>query len=176
MFFLVLADIEDILQEIESSANIQYYETGLFNSKNTPVYDSIFHTSNIGIAVSGDWNRIDSYLILQKNSLVNIREIPQRTGDTKFAVDQMNNPNSIELKLGGVFNDKENVIVAGRVSTISETNVSNELYKLFSKKIKKSFRKIGAFYVGKLAEEKLKNGWRLVTSENSPKDYDLKFS
>jgi hypothetical protein len=50
------------------------------------------------------------------------------------------------------------------------------LYKLFSNKIKKKFKKIGTFYVGKIAEEKLKEGWRLVTNEKSPREYDLTFS
>jgi hypothetical protein len=48
-----------------------------------------------------------------------------------------------------------------------------ELFKLLSTKIKKEFKKIGTFYVGKAAEEKLKLGWRLVTNEKSPREYDL---
>lgn len=32
---------------------------------------------------------------------------------------------------------------------------------------------MGSFYVGRSVEEKLKGGWRLVTNDKSPKEYDL---
>jgi len=176
MFFTLLVDIEHILREIEATVDVCYYKTGLFDSKNIPIYNSIFDSPNIGIAISGDWNRIDNYLVSKIKTSLNIREVPQRTGEIRFAVDQMKNPKSIEMKLGGIYPKKENVIVAGRIATISEDSDSNELFKLFSTKIKKSFKKIGTFYVGKMAAEKLKTGWRLVTNEKSPREYDLALS
>lgn len=172
MFFLVFEDIKEISQNIESIVDIRYYKSGLLDSKNIPTYSSVFDIPNVGIAESGDWNKIDCYMLLTKNPL-NIREVPQKTGGVKFAVDQMNNPKSIELKLGGIYPEKTNVIVAGRIATISDDRDSIELYKLFEIRIKKAFKKIGTFYVGKIAEEKLKEGWRLVTNEKSPKEYDL---
>lgn len=176
MFFAVLEDIEQIVRDIESSIDIRYYKTGLFETRNIPNYNSIFEVPSVGVTSSGDWNRIDSYIILKRTIPLNIRDVPQRTGGVKYAVDQMTNPKSIELKLGGIYLEKENVIVAGRVATVSEDSDSNELYKLFSNKIKKKFKKIGTFYVGKIAEEKLQEGWRLVTNEKSPKEYDLALS
>jgi hypothetical protein len=176
MFFAVLEDIEQILKNIETTIEVHYYKTGLMDSKNIPNYSSIFDTPKIGVALSGDWNKIDNYLVMKKETLLNIETVPQRAGGIKFAVDQLNNQNSVTLKLGGIYNDAENVIVAGRVATISDYEDSNELYKLFSTKIKKEFKKIGTFYVGKKAEEKLKMGWRLVTNEKSPNEYDLRFT
>lgn len=176
IFFMLLEDIEKIIQDFESLMEIQYYRTGLLDSKNIPAYNTLFEAPNIGVTLSGDWNRVDNYLITKKSTQLNIREVPQRTGEIKFAIDQMKNPKSIELKLGGIFEEKENVIVGGRIATISEDSDSLELYKILSTKIKKEFKKIGAFYVGKSAEEKLKNGWRLVTNEKSPKEYDLALS
>jgi len=173
---MLLEDIEKTIRDFESLIEIQYYRTGLLDSKNIPTYNSLFEAPNIGVALSGDWNRVDNYLITKKSTQLNIREVPQRTGEIKFAIDQMNNPKSIELKLGGIFKEKENVIVGGRIATISEDSDSLELYKLLSTKIKKEFKNIGAFYVGKSAEEKLKIGWRLVTNEKSPKEYDLALS
>ncbi len=176
MFFTQLEDIENIIRDFESMIEIQYYKTGLLDSKNIPTYDSVFNLPNVGFTLSGDWNRIDNYLITKKTISLNVREVPQKTGETKFAVDQMNNPKSIEVKLGGIYIEKENVLVAGRISTISEDSDSNELYKLFTSKLKKEFKKIGTFYVGRKAEEKLKMGWRLVTNEKLPKEYDLALS
>jgi len=176
MFFTVLEDVEKIIRDIEASVDIAYYNTGLLDSRNVPKYNSIFDAPNVGIVFSGDWNRIDDYLVMKKNISLIIREVPQRAGGVKFAVDQLFNPKSIALKLGGIYQEKGSVIVAGRVGTVSEDRDSNELYKLFATKIKKEFRRIGAFYVGKEAEGKLKVGWRLVTDDQSPKEYDLKLS
>ena len=175
MFFTVLEDIEPLLRDIEAIVDICYYKAGLLDSSSIMPYNSIFDTPNLGITFSGDWNGIDRYLVLKKTTLLNVREVPQRTGEMKFAVDQMKNLKSIELKLGGIYQKKENVIVGGRVATISEEKDSNELYKLFTTKMKKNFKRIETFYVGKEAEEKLKEGWRLLTDENSPKEYDLRY-
>ncbi len=176
IFFVTLADVEQVLIAVESLVNIQYYKTGLLDSKNIPTYHSIFDAPNIRFASSGDWNKIDNYLIMKKNCLLNVEDVPQRAGGVKFDVNQRLNPKSIELKIGGIYQEKENVIVAGRIATISEDADSNELYKLFTAKFKKECKRIGAFYVGKEAEEKLKAGWRLVTNEKSPKEYDLALS
>jgi hypothetical protein len=171
MFFTLLTDIEKSIRDFESEIDSQYYKTGLLDSKNVPKYNSILDVPNVGFSTSGDWNRIDSYLIIKKLTSLKIRDVQQRTGEIKFSVDQMSNPKSIELKLGGIY--KENIIVAGRIATISEDLDSLELFKSLTNKIKKQFKKIGVFYVSKSAEEKLKIGWRLVTNENSPKEYDL---
>ncbi|MBZ4192650.1 hypothetical protein [Niabella beijingensis] len=175
LFFAVLEDVTQILQDIEATIDIHYYKAGLLDTRDIPAYNSIFDAPNVGIALSGDWNHIDRYLVLKETAQLSIREIPQRAGGEKYSVDQMNNSQSIELKLGGILTTKRGVIVAGRVGTISEDSGPNELYKLFSGKIKKHFKRIGAFYVGKIAEEKLREGWRLVTNEKSPKEYDLAF-
>jgi|SRR6185437_6375007 len=173
MFFALLVDFEPILKSIEEMFSIQYYETGLFDSKSTPGYKSIFEVPNLGYTKFGDWNRIDNYLIIPKNTHLKIEEIPQKKGGIKYAVDQGLNHVSITVKLGGIFLEKENIIIAGRVATISDYPFSNEIYKAFSRKIKKSFRYIGAFYVGKEAEKRLKEGWRLVQDEERSEEYDL---
>lgn len=174
MFFATLEDIKPLFQEIEDSIKIFYYSAGLYNCSKISTFRTIFETSNLAFVSSGDWNKIERYLILKEDENLNIREVIQRDGSMKFAVDQMNNLKSLEFKIGGIFSDKEKVIVAGRVSTISDDIDSNELFKLFSSRIKRNFKKNDTFYVGSTAETKLKEGWRLVTNEKSPIDYDLK--
>lgn len=173
-FFTILEDLIPIFKEIEDLVDIRYHLAGLQNCSEILVFSTIFETSNLGIATSGDWNKIDRYLILQENESLNIREVIQKDGSVKFAVDQMHNLKSVELKIGGIFSDIEKVIVAGRISNISDDVDSNKIFELFSSTIKKNFRRIDSFYVGSKAEEKLKEGWRLVTNEKSPIDYDLK--
>lgn len=173
VFFTLKEDIEQLICSIESKYDIQYHKTGLMDNKNIPLYKSISDISEFGYVSFGDWNKIDSYLVMQKGTVLNIRKVSQRIGGEKYAVDQMLNPDSIEIKIGGIYKNVDKVVVAGRVATISDSKISNELYKLYTTMIKKEFKKIGTFYVGKNAEEKLKLGWRLVTNEKSPKEYDL---
>jgi hypothetical protein len=176
MFFATFQDFAQILLNIELNIDLKYYKTGLVSCIDIPTYNSIFNTPNLAITHSGDWNNIDEYLVMKNLTNLKVEDVPQRKGGTKYDVNQIYNPDSIEIKLGGIFQHKENVIVAGRVSTISISDVSNELYKIFSSKIKSNFKKIGAFYVGKNAEEKMQQGWRLVTNEKMPKEFDLAYS
>lgn len=80
LFFALFIDIEKIIRDFELEVEIQYYKTGLHDSNIVPIYKSLFEVPNIEIAVSGDWNRIDNYLLMKKTALLNIREVPQRTG------------------------------------------------------------------------------------------------
>jgi hypothetical protein len=173
MYFTVLADMEPILKKVESAVGISYFKTGMFDDQDIPHYSSIFDAPNIGFTLSGDWNRIDDYLVMPKGTLLDIQEYPQRKGGIRYAVDQSANKRSIVLKLGGIYKGEENILVAGRIGTISETEFSLEMFKLFSSLVRKEFKRIGTFYVGKNAEEKLRSGWRLVTNDKSPKEYDL---
>lgn len=173
MFFALSEDIENIMQDFESINEIEYFRTGLFDNRNIPIYNSVCDVPNFGYTFSGDWNRIDNYLIIKKSTTLNIREVYQSAGGLKFAVDQMVNPKSIEIKVGGLYKEIENIIIAGRIATISDDLDSLFFFKLLSSKIKKEFKKNGPFYVGSLAQEKLKLGWRLVTNVKAPKEFDL---
>lgn len=173
MFFTLLEDIESVLKEVEHLVEINYYKAGLLNTDEIISYSSIFDSAHLGYVYFGDWNYIESYIILKKEIVFNFRKVQQYDGKTKIAVDPYINPKSIELKIGGIFTKKENVIVAGRVATASDDNDSIELYKLISSRIKKKFKRFGMFYVGEKAEEKLRLGWRLVTNEKLATGFDL---
>jgi hypothetical protein len=173
MFFSVFTDIEPIIKSIESTHQIHYFETGLFDNKEVNNYNSLFEISNLGFTKYGDWNYDKSFLLLPKQLSLKVREVPQRKGGVKYAVDQLINPASIILQIGGIYSEKDNVLVAGKVGTVSEDVFSLEMYKAFHSKIKKEFSKIQEFYVGKGAQERLKLGWRLVLDEGRKKEYDL---
>lgn len=174
MFFTTLEDITSIIKEIESEYSIKYFKNGLFDDTNFQQYDSAFDIPNLGFTEHGDWNLSQSYFVIPKSNILSIRDIPQRKGGIKYAVDGNINKDNIEFKPCGIYTGKENIIVAGRIATISETAFSQQLYKEFATKIKKNFSKIEEFYVGKEAEQKLRSGWRLVTNEKLAAGFDLK--
>ena len=91
-----------------------------------------------------------------------------------YAIDQMTNPQSVELNLGGIYLEKPNVLVAGWIATISGDSFSIDLFKAFSSSIKKEFVKKNDFFVGKEAKNKLQSGWRLVLDVRRSGEYDLK--
>jgi hypothetical protein len=173
-FFTVLTDIKPILEEMECLFSLIYYKTGLFDFKPDEFYNSIFDVPNIGFTDRGDWNYTDTYLVMPKEEPLKVRKVAQRVGGFKYAIDQQENPNSIILNLGGQYLKKDEIIVAGKIGTISDTFFSLDYLKKFSSKIRK-FKKVGSFYVGPTAEEKVKHGWRLVTDEGRDKAYDLIF-
>lgn len=173
-FFVTTSDIQSILQKFESSNAVQYIQTGMFDDFSVTLFNSMFNYEFLGYSISGDWNQLDSFLILPVGVKVNIREVPQKRGGLKYAIDQMQNPQSIVFKPGGIL--REGVIVAGSIGTISDHKYSILLYRNLSNQMKKEFSKIGNFHVGEDAKRKLSDGWRLVTNEKSPKDYDLVLS
>lgn len=176
ILFTVSSDIQPIAEAVESNYSVQYFMAGMFDNQNIPHYSSILEFPDMGQTFFGDWNRIGRYLVMPKSTILKIRQVDQNAGGIKFAVDQMLNQDSVEIKIGGIYKDKDNFIVAGRVGTISETDFSNSVYKAFVKEIKKNFRYIDGFYVSKGAEEKLQSGWRLVTNEKLSKGFDLVMS
>lgn len=175
MFFALLEDIQNIIESLEIDYSLSYYKTGLFETTLIPTYNSLIDVPFVGYTKYGDWNYTDTFLALPKKVNLIIREIPQKKGGTKYAIDQMANLESIAINLGGIYSEKENVLTAGKVGTISDTIFSINVYESIAKKIRKSFKKVGSFYVGKAAEEKLQEGWRLVTNEKLSKGYDLAF-
>ncbi len=170
-FFATATDIEPIIKSIETSFSIKYYEIGLFDSKINGLYNSVFEIPNLGFPKTGDWIK-DTYIIaIPKDKSLVIREVPQKIGGIKYAVDALENQNSISFQFGGIY--KEGVLVAGKCGIAFLNDFSLKVFKEFSTRMSKNFKKIGTFYVGPIAEEKLKEGWRLVTNEKSPKEYDL---
>lgn len=165
-------DIEPIIKEIESSYPIHYFLAGLFDSDQPVHYSSILQSPNLGYVSNGDWNHNASYLVVPKDKYIKVRSVPQRKGGVKFAIDQMENPESCVLKLSGIYSGE--ILVGGSLGTISSSDFSIDFMNAFRRLLKKHFDKLGEFYVGKAARQKLDTGWRLVTNDKSPVEYDLK--
>lgn len=174
LFFATKADIEPIVKSIETTFSIKYYEMGMFDIKTDIFLNSIFEIPTFGSPKVGDWNKDLRFMAMPKDISMIIREVPQRSGGIKYAIDPLENHTSICFQFGGMF--KDGILLAGNCFTTNPNSFALEIFKDFSTKVKKNFTKIGAFYVGKEAEEKLKIGWRLVTNEKSPKEYDLALS
>ena len=172
LFFAERSDLQYILDNVETSNNISYSEAGVFDIIDIPTYNSHKEMHNLGKVNNGDWNHNKFYIVHGKEEIINKRIVSLKTNGVRYAVYQDTNQRTIIFKPGGIFED--GVLVAGSLGTISEEPFSIKLYNQYSKIIKKSFVKVGAFYLSLRAKEKLDNGWRLVTNVKSPIEYDLK--
>jgi len=94
-----------------------------------------------------------------------------RAGET-FRIDQLLNPDTVVLTPAGV--RSEEVVLHGRVATVSNSQPAQRLMRLFSKAFRKHrFEKIRAFWVGPEARALLRAGTRLTISVQSPREFDL---
>ncbi len=171
LFFLTPLDLSIVIESIEDSAEIVYYKMGLFPLPTTSAISSLVRNSELGYLTKGDWNHSPSYLITTPDAEIVTREIILKKGGYSYAVDQEENPDTVIFKPSGVFT--EGILIAGALGTLSNTAYSLKSFKAFSKIIKQYTSKIGLFYVGADAREKLKLNWRLIVNSSSPKEYDL---
>lgn len=170
-FFATKSDITSGLQAIEDIRPVKYVKTGLFDDRDVPVYMSYNEIQYLGINSTGN-HQSESYLVLDKSVGIIVREVPQSKGGVKYAVDQMHNNASIVFWPGGLY--MGDYLVCGHIETISNDLISQELFKEFSKKITKGFKKIGRHYCGPDSLQ-LKGRVRFITmSINQSSEYDLK--
>jgi hypothetical protein len=100
------------------------------------------------------------------------RRIELNSGGVRYAFDQLENPDSIELLPGS--RHQSGAILYGRIATGSDSATSRRLFGLFKLAIGKRFRNINAFWVGPKAEEAWRQGARLTIGLASPQEYDLR--
>lgn len=174
-FFATKDDLCKTLQEIQQTVNIKYIESEIYNSPNDVIeYKSISELSGFGTNTSGD-HVTGNFLVMFVDDKVIIEKVAQREGGYKYFVDQGSNVDSIALWPGGLYRD--NFLIAGEIATISNSEKSKHLFKVFSKVMKKNFQKISKtrYYVSPGVNE-VKNKVRLITvSVKQPVAYDLKY-
>jgi hypothetical protein len=111
------------------------------------------------------------YLITEVEAPVEVREVPQKAGGVLYAIDQLANPDSIIVQPGGLY--PPDVLLHGRVGTVSSTRFAAQLQRAFASAIAEFFEHIRAFYVGHQAHDLWRRGYRLTPSAHSPREYDL---
>jgi hypothetical protein len=169
-FFAEEQDLRQLITAFEATTRCQYYEAGSFESSVIPTYESLLEVPRLGWVQQGDWNQATRLLVLPVGIPLVVRTVAQRVGGERYFVDQLENPYGFLLTLGGTF--QPGVLVASGASTLATDAASLSLFGRLAELVKKQ-AKVGTFYVGKHANRYLHEDWRLVTSANSPRDYDL---
>ena len=171
-FFATASDLLPGLARFEQLHPVQYVETGLFDVRATRVWSSGSAIPNLGRAPSGQAITESTFLVMLRQSQLAIREVPQRAGGVKFAIDQLENPDSTVFWPGGLF--APDVLVSGRIATIGATDTARILQKAMVQSVTRKFRRIGMFWLGPDAVKLFEAGARLTTSVKNPPEYDLR--
>jgi hypothetical protein len=171
-FFATADDLLPVFDLVDRKLRLAYTLTGLHESSrlctvakgaDIPTLRDVMEAPN-AIACP-------SYLVTLEGATVHVREVPQQSGGIRYAIDQFINPDSITFSHGGFFSPE--ILLYGRVGTVSDSAVAKKMFRAFSSPIAKEFERVKAFWVGPQANELLRKGCRLTMGANSPKEYDL---
>lgn len=170
-FFALKNDILPVLETVEREYPLKYVQMGNCMS---PDFGQFLHgadISDLGKAGAESASGCESFLVTRREVPVNVRRIKGVGGIQRYCMDHLINPDSVEFTPAGVWND--DIVLNGRVATVSESAISQELMKRFNSAIRKHFTKIKAFWVGPKAFILLNTGKRLAAAAQSPRDFDL---
>jgi hypothetical protein len=171
LFFATRDDLLPVLDLLERKSAIKYVRVGNFPSANLDTYLAGADIPNLGRAGAESSGGCDTFLVCARDLAVQVRPIELTSGGRLFAIDQLENPDTVALTAGGIW--KPDVLLNGRVATGSDTAAAQSLMRLFQSAIKKTFVKIKAFHVGPEAVLMLDSGKRLAGAEQSPRTLDL---
>lgn len=171
-FFATAGDVQPIIQSIEESKSLAYYEAGLFDSQTQVLYSSLVATPTFDKPVAKAAVHCTRYMVLASPASLRIRTIPQKAGGCKYAVDQLINPESLIIQLGGVH--QEGVLISSSIGATLPCRFTTSLTSAYRHRFNKNFRKMTTgIYIGSEAEHLSSQGWRLTDAVNQPQEYDI---
>jgi hypothetical protein len=171
LFFALKEDLLPVLEAVERDGPLKYVRMGQSPKSD---YESFAHGAeipNLGRASADSTASCESFVVTESAVSVNVRPIKAATGIERYCIDQLVNPDSITFTPAGVWSP--DVVLHGRVATVSESAISQALMKRFNSAFRAQFGKVKAFWVGHNARALLDAGKRLTISAQSPHDFDL---
>lgn len=129
MFFCTDDDLKPVIENLENEYAIKYIKMGLFDEKENTAYLSFESIPHFGYPKVGDWIQDDAYMLSPKDTEITIREVAQRKGGIKYAIDPLANQTSICLQSGGIVSDS--VLLAGKCGTTFLNEFSLDIFQRF---------------------------------------------
>lgn len=186
-FYATKSDVLAVTSEIESKHPIKYVHFGHTTCLRPETFTTAEQIPHLGIASHPSAVAGDKFLVCDAAKKIQGRQLKTLTeadaaksdfdlkpliGKTRYAIDQLGNPDTISFAAGGTW--KDGTLLHGSIGTASKSKRSLSLMREFELEIKKQFVRVKAFYVGPEALQLLKNGKRLTAAQQSPPEYDLK--
>lgn len=170
-FFAFPDDLLLVFARVEQKHELAYTLTGMFESPTFRSYSTGASLPALGAEAGPSSVNCATYLVSPAVIQVHVRAVPQRAGGTRYSIDQLANPDTITLTLGGLHSS--GALISGRVATASRSDSAKLLLSAFSRAIAAQFTRVNAFYVGPDAMSLLRRGGRLTHSVASPPEYNL---
>lgn len=172
MFYATVRDLTPVLSVLEDQKKLQYTPMRHVKSDGASIYLSYANIPDFGRTCNPIAVGNQSYLVALRGTAVQVESIPQRTGGINFAVGQRLNKDTVTLRPGGMYGS--DVLLYGSIGTVSESEVSLELYDFMVEPYLARFVPVNEFFLGSEAFDLWKSGARLTTSATSPAEFDLK--
>lgn len=94
---------------------------GTFESEVIKRENTISKFSQLGYTRYRNWISLDNrYMVVPLNENVKCRTVVQRNGLYHYIIDLSSNPTGVELSTGGIYENAENVLIAGRIAVFTD--------------------------------------------------------
>lgn len=157
--FATTGDLGDIIQEISTERPVAIFEMGLFNDE---------HPRRLENALEMQY--ASHYILMDAGLELVVRQVPQKDGTVKYAVDPMRNQSAVVLHHCGRTDDR---LTPGSIDVAADDDRAQRLYAMFAKAIRRRFERIHSFYVGPEASRLFTGGLRLVLGGHATTEHDL---
>jgi hypothetical protein len=170
-FYALREDILLILEDIERDGLLQYVRTGNQLNPDFETFSYGRDLPRLGTADYATGNNCATFLVTRSTVPVTVESMKGASGVQRYLMDQLINPDTVTFTPAGLWG--EDIVLAGRVATVSGSAISQELMKRFNAAFNKHFSKIKGYRVGPRARALFDAGKRLTASVQSPREFDL---
>ena len=171
-FFATTPDIVSVLSALEVIEPLRYTKAGLFITSRPQNHLSYVDIPDFGRTTHPNAVGNPMYLLSNPAMQIKVRDVPQKGGGILFAIDQLENPDSIVLRPGGWYGN--DVILCGMIGTVPEGPESKRLFAVVARAFRKHLTKQQGFLVGSEARVAWNAGARLTIGASSPLEFDLR--
>jgi len=171
LFFATKGDLLPVLDAVEGAGALKYVRMGNFTRPELDTFSRGADIPKLGEADADSASSCEAFLVCTANKQIEVRSLTGTHDIRRYCVDQLLNPDTVTFSAGGQWND--DILLYGRVATVSGSPASQALMKRFRSAIRKHFVKVRAFYVGPNARSLLEAGKRLTIAAQSPREFDL---
>lgn len=169
--FATCLDLHLWLDDLVAAHRLAFTKGGMFNDPIVLTFRELDAVPNLGTALSGNQLSEPSYLIHPNDYNLTLRDVPQRNGGTRYAIDQRTNPECVGACFGGQFGD--HFVISGQIGHATEHPVSKQLHRVLLTQLKHKFTRIQSYWVGPRAAQMLEEGARLTINHQAAREYDL---
>ena len=151
-FYALKEDFLENIKELEKKfGGLQYIKAGIYKSNNFEIYDSIEDLPDIGTirqnTINGVFYSQWRYFVIFKGEEFEYEKRKNEKGEYNHSI--LNTKGTIIFKPSGLYADT-NCVIRGDITTISEDEKAQLLFKEFKKALLKSMMYVGGgIHVGK---------------------------